>query len=133
PAAQIDLNVLSQLANSPPQTAEQVEDAFRQRGMALRVPAELNYALLTYHGQIELQGRLGPCLEFRAGSVFLRVYIRDGERFDLTFLEHNPAGVRGRVTVKWWRKSPDGKHGYIIERTGPSLEPFKLRSLLPPA
>jgi hypothetical protein len=131
PLAQVDLASWSQQANFPPQTPEQVEDAFRQRGIVVRVPTEFNYGLLTHYGQSELQGRLVPYLEFRAGGHFLRVYILDRERFDLGFLEQNPEGLSGRVTVKWWGKSADGRCGFVIEHTGQSLEPFKTRDLLP--
>jgi hypothetical protein len=131
PLVPIDLNALSQAANSPPQSAEQVEEAFAQAGIKVRVPTEFDYRLLTHHGRTELEGRLVPSLEFRSGPAFLRVYVLDGKQFNLPHLEQNPEGLSGRVTVKWWGKSSDGKFGYIIEYTGHSLEPFKARDLLP--
>jgi len=131
--AQLNLDAISERANLPPQTAGEVEEAFRQRGIVVQVPAEFNYGLLTHYGQIEFQGRLVPYLQFQAGGATLRAYILDGDRFDLAHLERNPEGLSGRVTVKWWGKSPDGKRGYIIEHSGRSLEPFKTRNLLPPA
>lgn len=127
----LDLAAWSQEVNFPPQTAGEVEEAFRQRGVTVQVPAEFNYALLTHHGRVELQGCLVPYLEFRAGGAFLRVYILDRDRFDLAYLERNPEGLSGRVTVKWWGRSADGRSGYIIEHSGRSPEPFKTRDLLP--
>ncbi len=130
---QIDLHVESERLNFPPQNAQQVEEAFLKQGVAVRVPAEFNYLLLAHFGQTQLQGRLTPYLEFRSGAAFLRVYILDENRFDLAHLERNPEGPSGRVTVKWWGKSADGKFGYIIEHTGPNIEPFKTRDILPVA
>lgn len=130
---QPDLVAWSETVNFPPQSAEQAEEAFRQRGIIVHAPVEFNYTLLAHFGQTQIQGRLTPYLEFRRGAEYLRVFILDGNRFDLAFLERNPEGPSGRVTVKWWGKSADGKFGYIIEYTGEKPDPFKTRDLLPPA
>jgi hypothetical protein len=129
PPVQIDLVELAM--QQSPMNPEQVEKAFRQQGAVVQVPAQLNYHFLTHHGFAELHGKRVPVLEFRSGPAFLRVWLLDRGRFDLDYLAQRGEGPTGRVTYRWWRRSGDGRFGYLVEYSGGRLEDFMLQEVLP--
>jgi len=113
-----------------PDSAEQIEQAFRERGIVVQAPARFNYGWLTYLDTTQRWGRQVPFVHLQRGGAFVRIYLLDGEQFDLNHLEAHPMAPSGRVMLKWLGRSPDHRFGYLVEYTGPSLEPF-LNSTLP--
>lgn len=114
-----------------PETPGEVEEAFRERGFVVEAPAEFDYSLLTYLDTTQRWGRPVPFVHLQRGGAFVRIYMLDRDQFDLNHLEDHPMAPSGRVMLKWLGHSPDGKFGYIVEYTGPSLEPFRNRQTLP--
>jgi Protein of unknown function (DUF3379) len=114
-----------------PESAEQVQEAFQQRGIAVQVPGEFNYALLSNFDTTQRWGRRMPYVHLQRGAAFVRIYILERGQFNLDYLEQHPEAPSSRVTLKWWGRSPDGRFGYLVEYTGPSLEPFKNSRVLP--
>src|SRR5262249_36910819 len=113
-------------ANRPPRSGEEVLASFKQKGLRAQLPVQnLNYHCLTYCARGYFEGRQVPVLEFQNEKGLLRVYILDGQLFDL-----NPLGgtYSGRVTMVP-RVHPDGRYGYIFSIIGDraSLEDFLTR------
>lgn len=114
-----------------PDTAEQIDEAFRERGFVVQAPPEFNYSLLTYLDATHRWGRQVPFVHLQRGGAFVRIYLLDSGQFDLDHLAAHPMAPSGRVMLKWLGRSPDGKCGYLVEYTGPSLEPFRNTRTLP--
>jgi hypothetical protein len=129
PLTHLDLVALHDRANRQPTAAQTVVERFPGetfhfavgRGLAIDVPTQFNYNLLTYHGICELQGQRVAFLEFQNGSNLLRVYILDGKRFDVQALAG--AVMSGRVSHHV-ALSPDNRFGWLYEFTGGKLERF---------
>lgn len=129
PLTQLDIVALHQRANNQPASAHAVLEQFPAetvewrvgRGLAVDVPTQFNYNLLTYHGICELQGQRVAFLEFQNGSNLLRVYILDGKRFDIQALVGTV--LSGRVSHRI-ELSPDNRFGWLYQYTGGKLDRF---------
>jgi hypothetical protein len=140
----IDLADRAAFVNVRPQTADDVDAAFAELGIATRAPRgrglNFDYNLLTFQDLAVFRGQQRfhlekrenvPLLVFRQGAAEARVYILDAERFDLSALDQTPHGS-GRFTVVGI-PADDPRFGYVIEYSGGSLPVFFQVGGLPPA
>jgi len=134
---QLDLYALHDAANLPPSVrverlkadqSDRLPLKFSRGNLKFEFPATLNYLKLTHHGVCELQGHRVPFMEFKNGKDTLRVYILDGQRFDLNAM--SPTVLSGGVTLDL-NVPPGSAFGWLYLYTGGSLEPFLSRDTLP--
>jgi hypothetical protein len=125
---QLDLASRYEHLNNPPNSAEEALQSLQRQGFHAELPPNItfNFNLLAYCGPGLLQEKRVPVLEFQKGSATLRVYILDGQRFELNSLQ----GQSGLWSLEPWLV-PGSRFGWLFEYTGGSLEPFKAPNPLP--
>lgn len=105
-------------------SAESVEGSFREKGVELTAPRDLNYRFFRYHGFAELQGKRVPFLLFVRDRDQARVYILDGRQFDVAdALNHSQSAGSGCKAVVL-REPTDRRFAYLVVHTGDALDPF---------
>jgi hypothetical protein len=104
---------------------EFVERWFADRGVAVHVPREFNYVLLTSCGLDQVQNtRHVPRLLFECPQGELWVYVLSGRQFNLK-ASPDQRFESGGYTVQVWRPNPeDPDVAYLLVYTGGRLEPF---------
>jgi hypothetical protein len=129
-AVVVDLDAVQQQAMNLPTERSKVEQWFADRGVPMRAPGGLDYALLCHCTLADFHGKRVPLLEFRSGHESAWVYVLDARQFDLKALESQPGQVgSGTGLIVEWRPEPaDERFAYLFICTGAGLEPFKKTS-----
>jgi hypothetical protein len=118
-----------QLAQSP----EEIEKWYRDRGVAMVAPRQVNYYFLTWRNFARIEGKEVPFLEFHRENAWARVFVVSDRQFNLANAANlAPADSGGlKVEVQTYPAGGPARYAFIIVYTGDSLDAFRLEESRP--